>query len=63
VVLVGTDISEVICSSETLVPTRTTWQHIPEDNIFHKLRMFKNGAEEHIWTKEGSSDWRVEKTA
>jgi hypothetical protein len=37
VVLVGTDISdrvfEVICSSETSVPTRTTRRHIPEDGI------------------------------
>jgi hypothetical protein len=29
----------------------------------HKLRVFENGVEENIWTKEGCSDGRVEKAA
>jgi hypothetical protein len=29
---------EVICSSETSVPIRTTWQHILEDNILQSHR-------------------------
>jgi hypothetical protein len=29
----------------------------------HKLRVFENGVEENIWTKEGWSDGRVEKAA
>jgi hypothetical protein len=29
----------------------------------HKLRMFGNRVEEHIWTEEGGSDRRLEQTA
>jgi hypothetical protein len=29
----------------------------------HKLKVFENGVEENIWTKEGWSDGRIEKTA
>jgi hypothetical protein len=29
----------------------------------HKLRVFENGVEENIWTKEGWSDGRVEEAA
>jgi hypothetical protein len=31
--------------------------------VEHRLRVFENWAEENIWTKEGWSDGRVEKTA
>jgi hypothetical protein len=34
------------------VLTRATWRNIPEDAILHRLRVFKNGAEENIWTEE-----------
>jgi hypothetical protein len=39
--------------SETSVLTIVTRRNIPEDGIFHKLRVFENGAEENIWTEEG----------
>jgi hypothetical protein len=29
----------------------------------NRLKAFQNGAEENIWTEEGRSDGRVEKTA
>jgi hypothetical protein len=29
----------------------------------HRLKVLENGAEENIWTKEGSNDRKVEKTA
>jgi hypothetical protein len=54
---------EAMRSSETSVLARATRRHIQEDGIPHKLRVFENGAEENIWTKEGWSDGRVEKAA
>jgi hypothetical protein len=33
---------EAILSSETSALARATWRHIPEDNILHRLRVFKN---------------------
>jgi hypothetical protein len=38
-----------------------TWSLTVKDE--HRLRVSENGAEENIWTKEGWSDGRVEKTA
>jgi hypothetical protein len=33
---------EAMLSSETAVLTRTTWRHIPEHDILHRLRVFQN---------------------
>jgi hypothetical protein len=41
--------------------SRVVWSLTLRDE--HKLRVFENGIEENIWTIEGWSDGRVEKTA